>query len=43
VLLNKAKRLADFPAGQSRVLGDLDRRFKPDLCLAVLTLDVDKK
>lgn len=41
MLLNEAKRLTGFSPGQAGVLGDLNRRFEPELCLTILTLNVD--
>lgn len=39
--LNNTLRVADFPAGKPGVLGDLDRRFKPELGLAILSLNMN--
>jgi len=41
MLLNKALRLADFSPGQAGVLGDLNRRFEPELCFTGLSLNMD--
>jgi hypothetical protein len=40
MLLNKALCLADFSPGQAGVLGDIYRRFEPELCFTVLTLNM---
>jgi hypothetical protein len=41
MLLNEVIRLADFSPGQACVLGDLNRRFEPELCFTVLALNMD--
>ncbi|MDP3033101.1 MAG: hypothetical protein Q8N33_13585 [Rhodocyclaceae bacterium] len=41
MLLNEAKRLTDFSPRQAGLLGDLNRRLKPELCLAILALNMD--
>jgi hypothetical protein len=41
MLLNEVKYLADFTSGQAGMLGDLNRRFEPELCLTVLPLNMD--
>ena len=40
MLLDKAKGFADLPPGKTRGLSQLERRFKPELGLAVLALNM---
>lgn len=41
MLLDEAKRLAEFSPGQASVLSNLNHGFEPELCLTVLTLNMD--
>lgn len=41
MLLDEAMCLANFSPGQTGVLGKLNRRFEPELCLTALTLNMD--
>jgi hypothetical protein len=41
MLLDEVKCLADFTSGQAGMLGDLNGRLKPELCLTVLPLNMD--